>query len=138
MRPSEIVFKLIDLQNVSTSRVGLSPFLGIVSPAYIILKCKDSIVPAFAEKYFWTLWKNEIFNALRDSGVRSNLSASDLLELGIPLPPLSEQQKIADYLDIKCSEIDWLKEEKQMQIETLDQQKRSFIFECVTGKKEVV
>lgn len=39
LKPNELVFKLIDLQNVSTSRVGLSPYLGLVSPAYIVLKC---------------------------------------------------------------------------------------------------
>ena len=30
LRPNELVFKLIDLQNISTSRVGLSPYLGLV------------------------------------------------------------------------------------------------------------
>ena len=33
LRENELVFKLIDLQNISTSRVGLSPYTGIVSPA---------------------------------------------------------------------------------------------------------
>lgn len=37
LRENELVFKLIDLANVKTSRVGLSTYTGIVSPAYIIL-----------------------------------------------------------------------------------------------------
>lgn len=132
LRPDELVFKLIDLQNVSTSRVGLSPYLGLVSPAYIILKSNRRVLPAFAEKYFLMLWKNQIFNALGDAGVRSNLNSKDLLELYIPFPSLVEQQKIAEFLDRECGKIDGLKADIQAQIDTLEQYKRSVITEAVT------
>lgn len=131
LRPDELVFKLIDLQNVSTSRVGLSPYLGLVSPAYIILKSNKRVLPAFAEKYFLMLWKNQIFNALGDAGVRSNLNSKDLLELSIPFPPLAEQQRIAEFLDRECGKIDGLKADIQAQIDTLEQYKRSVITEAV-------
>lgn len=132
LRPDELVFKLIDLQNVSTSRVGLSPYLGLVSPAYIILKRNKRVLPAFAEKYFLMLWKNQIFNALGDAGVRSNLNSKDLLELSIPFPTFDEQQQIADFLDRECGKIDGLKADIQAQIDTLEQYKRSIITEAVT------
>ena len=132
LRPDELVFKLIDLQNVSTSRVGLSPYLGLVSPAYIILKSNKRVLPAFAEKYFLMLWKNQIFNALGDAGVRSNLNSKDLLELSIPFPSLAEQQRIAEFLDGECGKIDGLKADIQAQIDTLEQYKRSVITEAVT------
>ena len=132
LRPDELVFKLIDLQNVSTSRVGLSPYLGLVSPAYIILKSNKRVLPAFAEKYFLMLWKNQIFNALGDAGVRSNLNSKDLLELSIPFPSLAEQQRIAEFLDRECGKIDGLKADIQAQIDTLEQYKRSIITEAVT------
>ena len=132
LRPDELVFKLIDLQNVSTSRVGLSPYLGLVSPAYIILKSNKRVLPAFAEKYFLMLWKNQIFNALGDAGVRSNLNSKDLLELSIPFPSLVEQQRIAEVLDRECGKIDGLKADIQAQIDTLEQYKRSVITEAVT------
>lgn len=132
LRPDELVFKLIDLQNVSTSRVGLSPYLGLVSPAYIILKSNKRVLSAFAEKYFLMLWKNQIFNALGDAGVRSNLNSKDLLELSIPFPSLAEQQRIAEFLDRECGKIDGLKADIQAQIDTLEQYKRSVITEAVT------
>lgn len=132
LRPDELVFKLIDLQNVSTSRVGLSPYLGLVSPAYIILKSNKRVLPAYAEKYFLMLWKNQIFNALGDAGVRSNLNSKDLLELSIPFPTLVEQQRIAEFLDRECGKIDGLKADIQAQIDTLEQYKRSVITEAVT------
>ena len=138
LRRNELVFKLIDLQNVSTSRVGLSPYDGIVSPAYIIITPKSNILAKYAEKYYYTLWKNQIFNALGDDGVRSNLGKDDLLNIPIPVPPLAEQERIAEFLDAKCAEVDALIAEKQNQLATLEEYKKSVIFEYVTGKKEVV
>ncbi len=133
LRPNELVFKLIDLQNISTSRVGLSPYLGLVSPAYIILKSSNGkVLPRFAEKYFLMLWKNQIFNALGDAGVRSSLNIADLLEIPLAFPPLIEQQRIADFLDRECEKIDKLKADIQAQIDTLEQYKHSVITEAVT------
>ena len=41
LRANDFVFKMIDLQNISTSRVGLSPYTGLVSPAYIRFTPKE-------------------------------------------------------------------------------------------------
>ena len=60
-----------------------------------------------------------------------------LEKLILSVPPLSEQQSIADYLDQKCSEIDELISIKQQKIEKLKDYKKSLIFECVTGKRKV-
>lgn len=132
LRKDELVFKLIDLQNISTSRVGRSPFVGIVSPAYIILRQNGKVLPCYAEKYFYVLWKNQIFNSLGDDGVRSNLGKEDLLSIPIPIPPLAEQRAIAEFLDKKCGEVDALIADIQQEIETLEQYKRSVITEAVT------
>lgn len=51
--------------------------------------------------------------------------------------PLQTQEKIADYLDSKCSQIDKYITEKQNIIQKLDAYKKSLIFECVTGKRLV-
>ena len=55
----------------------------------------------------------------------------------IPLPPIEEQQAIADYLDTKCAEIDTLISLKQSKIDTLKEYKKSIIYEYITGKKEI-
>lgn len=132
LRTGELVFKLIDLQNISTSRVGLSPYTGIVSPAYIILKGNEQILPEYAEKYYLMMWMNQVFNALGDSGVRSSLNVGELLELKLPVPPLEEQRRIADFLDNECGKIDSIIADVEKQIEILEQYKRSVIFETVT------
>ena len=55
----------------------------------------------------------------------------------IAIPPLEEQQEIADYLDRKCSEIDQLISIKQQKIVELKDYKKSLIYEYTTGKKRV-
>lgn len=62
----------------------------------------------------------------------------DMRKISVPMPPLSEQKEIADYLDNKCAQIEELISAKQSQIETLESYKKSLIYEYVTGKKEVV
>lgn len=61
----------------------------------------------------------------------------DMRKISVPMPPLSEQKEIADYLDNKCAQIEELISAKQSQIETLESYKKSLIYEYVTGKKEV-
>lgn len=65
------------------------------------------------------------------------ISRSNLGLIQISLPPLKEQQQIAEYLDKKCAEIDRLIAIKQQKIETLAEYKKSLIYEYVTGKNEV-
>lgn len=132
LKENELVFKLIDLQNVSTSRVGLSHTTGLVSPAYIILRANGDIIPEYAEKYYLMLWHRQIFNALGDNGVRSNLGLSDLLNIPIPFPSKTIQLSIAKFLNAKCSEIDALVADIEAEIYTLEEYKKTIITEAVT------
>ena len=66
-----------------------------------------------------------------------NISPTTIGEVFVPLLPLAEQQRIADYLDAKCARIDALLEEKERLLNRLAEYKKSLIFECVTGKREV-
>ena len=133
LRQNELVFKLIDLENISTSRVGLCPFKnGIVSPAYIILTPRDNINPKYSEYYYLSMWHREIFNHIGDDGVRSSLNAKDLLNVPITRPSMPEQQKIADFLTEKCSHIDSVLEKTRASIEEYKKLKQSVITKAVT------
>ena len=66
-----------------------------------------------------------------------HLTQEVMSKIKILVPPLKEQMVISDYLDAKCSEIDAVVETKKSQLATLDEYKKSLIFEYVTGKKEV-
>ena len=67
-----------------------------------------------------------------------HISAFEIGSTYIILPPLSEQQTIANYLDEKCADIDRLIVLKQQKIEALKEYKKSVIYEAVTGKTEIV
>ena len=51
---------------------------------------------------------------------------------------IDEEKAICDYLDNICECTDKTIADKKTQIETLDNYKKSLIYEYVTGKKEVV
>ena len=133
LQEDDFVFKMIDLQNISTSRVGLSAYKGLVSPAYIRFSSKG--VPhsrRFFYYFLMSLYYNCVYNNLGGDGVRSALNANDLGDLIFPIPPLAEQQAIADYLDEKCAAIDKLIDNQKVQIEKMKEYKQSVITEAVT------
>ena len=66
-----------------------------------------------------------------------HISSGEIARLLIVLPPKEEQKEIADSLDKKCTAIDTAIEQKQNLIEKLTEYKKSLIYECVTGKKEI-
>ena len=75
--------------------------IGIVSPVYIVWEFKDNVDPSFMDYLLRTpLLLNSYLS--RASGVvnrRRSISKTDFQNIPIPLPPLSEQQKIAKVLD---------------------------------------
>lgn len=133
LRKNDFIFKMIDLQNISTSRVGLSQYTGLVSPAYIRFtpRKKDSF-NKFVYYYLMSMYYNCVFNNLGGNGVRSALNASDMGRLMIPYPKIETQHQIATYLDQKCTQIDALITNQQKQIEKLKAYKQSLITETVT------
>ena len=115
-----------------------SEYEGVVSPAYQVFYPIITI----ADGYYKYLFKEKGFIDVMNSYTMSlrdgkNIAFDDFGDTFIPVPPLDEQQEIADYLDNKCAEIERIIADKKSQIETLDGYKKSLIYEYVTGKKEV-
>lgn len=131
LEKNELVFKLIDLQNIRTSRVGLSPYTGIVSPAYIILSNSETD-NRFYYYWFMDMYNRCIFNQMGDDGVRSALNIKDVLEIPLPLIAESTRIKIASFLDGKCAEIDEMIALQEKIVEELKAYKQSVITEAVT------
>ena len=132
LRENELVFKLIDLENVSTSRVGSSPYTGIVSPAYIILSPKEENESKYGLYYYLSMWQRQIFNHIGDDGVRSSLTASDLLNVPYLDIPVDEKYRIGLFLDTECFRIDSIIEKTRASIEEYKKLKQSIIAEAVT------
>ncbi len=115
-----------------------SEYEGVVSPAYQVFYPIITIAGGYYKYLFKEKGFIDVINSytmsLRDG---KNIAFDDFGDTFIPVPPLEEQQEIADYLDNKCAEIEQIIADKKSQIETLDNYKKSLIFEYVTGKKEI-
>ena len=132
LRENELVFKLIDLANVATSRVGYSQYLGLVSPAYIVLRPHEKDESKYGVYFFLSMWQREVFNHMGDDGVRSSLNASDLLNIPYPIIPTEEKKRIVSFLDTKCAHIDDVIEQTRASIEEYKKLKQSIITQAVT------
>ena len=137
-KKDNLVFKLIDLENISTSRVGLVHRDGLMSPAYIRLEKKKDINVKYYYYNYFDYYKKNIFNFLGSVGVRSALNSSDLLEMEVLNLEKQEQEKIANFLEEKTSQFDLIISKKERLIERLEEAKKSLISEVVTGKVKVV
>lgn len=114
--------------------LAVSQYEGIVSPAYFVYEFTDKNLD---KRYFHHLIRGCYKDEFRrvSGGIREgqwDLSPEEFSKTLILLPTFEEQQKIADYLDKKCEEIDSLSLEIQSQISVLEDYKKSVITEAVT------
>lgn len=111
-----------------------SHYEGVVSPAYQIF---SAIGDNLCDGYYRYLFKDKSFidkmnsytMTLRDG---KNIAFDDFGNTYIPVPPKSEQERIADFLDSQCSQIDAISADIQKEIEILEQYKRSLVFEAIS------
>ena len=128
----DIVFRLTDLQNDKRSlRTGLCTENGIITSAYVTIRGRHSLNSAYYHYLFHSYDLCKVFYGMGD-GVRQGMNYGDLRKLLILLPSLSEQQKIASFLDRKCSEIDEMIALETEVIEELKAYKQSVITGVVT------
>ena len=132
VKKDDIVMCLFDL-DVSAVFSGISKYSGIISPAYKIFNPKENLNFKYAGYFFDFVFVNRKFKQY-SKNIRFTLGTDEFMNLKIPLPPLNEQKKIAEFLDKKCEKIDRLNENYTKQITALKEYKKSLIYECVTGK----
>ena len=127
----DLVFKLIDLENLRTSRVGLVHEDGIMSAAYVRLTPFGSTNIRYFFHQFYDLYSRGIYNQL-GAGVRSTLGPSDLLNVGIVIPPPTEQAAIVRFLDWATGKLERAIRAKRKVIALLGEQKQAIIHRAVT------
>ena len=133
VEPDDLLINPMDLY--SGANCSVSNVKGVISPAYINLRYIGNNNPRFFDYYFKSqYWGMALF--AHGKGVsfdnRWTLNADTLLRYYIPIPPYSEQQKIADYLDKACSDADEMIALQEKMIEELKAYKQSVITEAVT------
>lgn len=136
IKKGNLLMCLFDI-DVTPRCIGIIKQNGITSPAYSQFKMKKIANARFYYYYYLMLdYTKELLHLAKN--LRHSLTEDQLGAIKQLVPPLDEQQEIADYLDNKCAEIEQIIADKKTQIETLDGYKKSLIYEYVTGKKEVV
>lgn len=139
--PGDIV---LNSMNILSGSVGLSKYFGCVSPVYYMLRPWKGDEDA---RYYCYLFQTTIFQRslyglgngilIKESSngkfntIRMRISMDKLGGLFIPVAPADEQKIISDYLDNVCSESEALINDIQAQIDTLEQYKRSTVFEAI-------
>ena len=128
--PNDIVVCLFDL-DVSAVFSGISPFYGMISPAYKVLHCKDTVIPAFADYWFAFVFDGRKFKHY-SKNLRYTLNYDEFAVLPMVIPSVSEQYQIASFLDIECSRIDSVIEQTRASIEEYKKLKQAVITQAVT------
>ena len=134
--PNELVFKLIDLENYRTSRVGIVTEKGIMSSAYIRITTSTQLHIKYFYYYYFSLYLQGIYNFM-GMGVRASLNADDLLNIPVLLPPLEEQARIAEYLDRCLATFNFFEKEARGSFQIVKEYRSSLIYHAVTGKIKI-
>jgi len=125
---------VINIMLAWNGSLGVSPFSGIVSPAYCIYRFSSEVLP----KYYHYLYKTDLYKTTfktYSTGVvesRLRLYSDKLGRIESLLPSLDEQQQISRYLDWQTSKINKFIKAKKKLIALLKEQKQNIINEAVT------
>ncbi|MBD9052323.1 MAG: restriction endonuclease subunit S [Holdemanella biformis] len=134
VEPNDLLLNPMDL--VSGANCSISKVSGVISPAYVNLRAKIGFEPRYYDYYFKTQYWNMGF-FVHGKGVsfenRWTLNDATLKDYYIPMPSLSEQQAIADYLDETCSKIDEIIAEAKASIDEYKTLKQALIAEITTN-----
>ena len=151
--------KMIDVANPASSFIGakivspgdivlnklkahlgvfaISKFKGLVSPDYAVYRANEGVS---AEYYNYVFHSPRCISEFRRriTGVAvgfNRLYTSDLFKIEVPFPPLTEQRRIAAFLDGVVAKIDGIRDGIQREIERLGDYRKSLVAEAVTGKR---
>ena len=125
---------VLNNQQAWRGSVGVSSYEGIVSPAYLILELSNKFDPHYANYLFRnsSMVSHYLIASKGVGTIQRNLYWGNLRRTPIFIPPLSEQQKISQFLDDKTSKIDQAVDLAEKQIALLKEHKQILIQNAVT------
>ena len=126
----DLLMCLFDI-DVTPRCVGKVTHNGVTSPAYSNFKVHDNASRDYFYYYYLMVDNTKELLHLAKN-LRHSFTEEQLGQLKVPMPPLSEQQAIADYLDQTCSKIDEIIAEAKASINEYKELRQGVIFEAVT------
>lgn len=132
VKSGDLVLRLTDLQNDKRSlRVGLVKQKGIITSAYLKLKPNKSLDSRYAYRLLHSYDTTKVYYGM-GGGLRQSMKFEDFRRLPVLVPPLEEQQKIANFLDHETTKIDTLIAKQEKLIELLKDKRQAVISHAVT------
>lgn len=115
--------------------IGVSRYMGVVSPAYNVYRQKENIYnPRFLDMLLRERKLVDVYHSL-STGVRPSrlrLYPDVFLTIHFPVPSRDEQDHIVRFLDWKVSGVNKLIQQKRLQIMKLEELKHTIIYRAST------
>lgn len=135
VKKGDFIFCLFDVEETPRT-VGLSDFDGMITGAYTVMHVNKNFNKAFLYYFYLNLDKDKRLKSLY-TGLRNTISKENFFSFKTYIPPLSEQEKIAQFLDEKTTKIDQAVGIKERQIELLKERRQILIHRAVTRGLDV-
>ena len=133
--PNDVLFGKLGPHLAKVARPNKA---GICVGEFLVLRADlNSMIPNYLEQL---IRSKPVIEAINSSTFGVIMPRTDWKFIGNmrqPIPPLSEQRAIADYLDRQTAIMDALTEKLNRQIELLAERRQSLITHTVTGKIDV-
>lgn len=126
----DLLMCLFDI-DVTPRCVGRVTHDGVTSPAYSNFKVHDNASRDYFYYYYLMVDNTKELLHLAKN-LRHSFTEEQLGQLKVPMPPLSEQQAIANYLDKTCSKIDEIVAEAKASIDEYKELRIAMICNAVT------
>ncbi|HEM3071914.1 restriction endonuclease subunit S [Streptococcus suis] len=138
----KVVFKNDIVVNIILAwmgSIGMSGYDGVTSPAYDIYKPLESICSRYYHYLFRTMaFSGQCYKYGRGiMKMRWRTYSNDFKIINVPIPCFEIQTQIADFLDKKTEQINQMIAIKKEQIENINKQRQTLIYDYVTGKRRV-
>lgn len=127
-------FVALAMYGASVGNVAVSYIDACVNQAVVVMLGSSEKV-GFGKYAIEASKSNLIFSA--QGGTQPNISQNLIKNWSIPQPKSEEQDQIVDFLDKETSRIDKLIQIKNQQIENINKQRQTLIYDYVTGKRRV-
>lgn len=130
--PNTIMINGLNLNyDLKSLRVGIVKEVGVITSAYMALTPNEQIIPQYATYLFKGYETRMAFHNM-GTGIRKTLGFKEFKRQPILVPPLTEQRRIASFLDARCALIDAAIDKTRASIEEYKKLKQAIITEAVT------
>ncbi|MCP5310514.1 restriction endonuclease subunit S [Cognatazoarcus halotolerans] len=137
VRPNDVLISVMG----TIGRAALVPAdaePGIINPRLVLYRVKEALIaPKYLQVFINNPTSQKYFSLAAQGTTMEGLNMVSIGELGIPLPPLDEQQEILEFIVEETSHLDALNSEATRAIELLKERRTALISAAVTGQIDV-